>query len=105
MLQAVESFGITSLAVSMQGRVFVVAPRGTDIASAGFSSAFNVGVAAGPVIGGLVLSGPGLRSTALAGGLLASLALAVILSEPFVGKIAGCRPGMRGLADGKPDVR
>jgi DHA1 family inner membrane transport protein len=69
----------------MQARVLVVAPRGSDIASAGFSSAYNLGAAAGPVVGGLVLSGPGLRSTALAGWLLASMALAVVLSEPLVG--------------------
>jgi MFS transporter, DHA1 family, inner membrane transport protein len=67
-LQAAESFGLTGVSVSMQARVLVVAPRGTDIASAVFSSAFNAGVATGPVIGGLVLSGPGLRGTPLAGG-------------------------------------
>jgi DHA1 family inner membrane transport protein len=73
----------------MQARVLVVAPRSTDIASAGFSSAYNAGIAAGPVIGGFVLSGPGLRSTPLAGGLLASIALTVVLCEPF------CRAGIR----------
>ncbi len=41
-LQAVESFGLGGVAVSMQARVLVVAPRSTDIASAGFSSAFPV---------------------------------------------------------------
>jgi MFS transporter, DHA1 family, inner membrane transport protein len=83
-LQAVESFGVAGVAVSMQARVLVVAPRSTDIASAGFSSAYNVGIAAGPVIGGFVLSGPGLRGTPLAGGLLASVALTVVLCEPFL---------------------
>lgn len=84
-LQAAESFGVAGVLVSMQARVLVVAPRGSDIASAGFSSAYNLGAAAGPVVGGLVLSGPGLRTTALAGWLLASMALAVVLSEPLVG--------------------
>jgi MFS transporter, DHA1 family, inner membrane transport protein len=83
-LQAAESFGIAGFGVSLQARVLVVAPRGTDIASALITSAYNVGIAAGPVIGGLVLSGPGLRTTPLAGGLLASVALAVVLSEPLV---------------------
>lgn len=78
-LQAVESFGVAGFGISVQARVFVVAPHGTDIASAVFSSAYNVGIASGPVIGGLVLSGPGLRCTALTGGLLASVALALIL--------------------------
>jgi DHA1 family inner membrane transport protein len=85
-LQAAESFGVASLAVAMQARVLVVAPHGTDVATAVYSSAFNLGTATGPFIGGLVLSGPGLRATPLAGGLLASVALAVILSEPLARK-------------------
>jgi DHA1 family inner membrane transport protein len=85
-LQAAESFGLAGVLVSMQARVLVVAPRGTDIASAWFSSAYNLGAATGPVIGGFVLS-EGLRTTALAGSLFASVALAVVLSEPLIGKI------------------
>jgi len=81
-LQAAESFGVGGFGVSVQARVLVVAPRGIDIASAVFSSAYNVGIAAGPVIGGLVLSGPGLRATPLAGGLLAGIALALVLGGP-----------------------
>jgi MFS transporter, DHA1 family, inner membrane transport protein len=93
-LQAVENFSMTGVGLSLQARVLVVAPRSTDIASAGLTSAYNLGIAAGPVIGGFVLSGPGLRTTALAGGLLASAALAVILSEPHVGTaIRRIRPG------------
>jgi DHA1 family inner membrane transport protein len=84
-LQAAESFGVTGVGVSLQARVFVVAPRGTDIASAGLTSTYNLGIAAGPVIGGLILSGPGLRTTALAGGLLASAALVVVHSQPLAG--------------------
>jgi DHA1 family inner membrane transport protein len=96
-LQAAESFGLACVAVSMQARVLVVAPRGSDIASAGSSSAYNLGVATGPVIGGLVLSGPGLRATALAGWLLASMALAVVLSEPLIAAaIRRLRPGHDG---------
>lgn len=96
-LQAVESFGLAGVSVSMQARVLVVAPRGSDIASAWFSSAYNLGTATGPVIGGFVLSGAGLRSTALAGWLLASMALAVVLSEPLAGPvIRRFRPGNAG---------
>ena len=89
-LQAAESFGVTGFGISMQARVFVVAPRGTDLASAGLASAYNLGIAAGPVVGGLVLSGPGLRATALAGGLLVGTALPVFYSRPRVGA-AVCR--------------
>jgi MFS transporter, DHA1 family, inner membrane transport protein len=88
-LQAAESFGVGGFGVSVQARVLVVAPRGIDIASAVFSSAYNVGIAAGPVIGGLVLSGPGLRATPLAGGLLAGIALAVVLGVPRQAGSAG----------------
>ena len=92
-LQAVESFGVACFGVSIQACVFVVSPRGTDIASAGLTSAYNVGIAAGPIIGGFVLSGPGLRTTPLAGGLLASIALAVVLSQSL---IKGYRSGLSG---------
>ena len=85
-LQALESFGVDSVAISMQTRVLVVAPHSTDIASAWYSASYNAGIASGPVIGGLVLSGLGLRSTPLVGGLLAVLALAVVLSEPLAGR-------------------
>ncbi len=77
-LQALESFGLTSVAISMQTRVLIVAPRSTDIASAWYSASFNAGIAAGPVIGGLILSGPGLRFTPLIGGLLAAAALVIV---------------------------
>jgi predicted MFS family arabinose efflux permease len=85
-LQAAETFGQAAFGVSVQTRVFVVAPRGTDVGSAVFASAYNVGIAAGPVIGGFVLSGPGLRTTPLAGGLLATMALAVLLGESPIGQ-------------------
>jgi DHA1 family inner membrane transport protein len=75
--QACIGFALGGFAVAAQTGVLVYAPRGTDIATAWYSVSFNVGIAAGPVIGGLVLTGLGLRSTALAGALLAATALAV----------------------------
>jgi DHA1 family inner membrane transport protein len=80
-LQALEGFSLSALAISLQSRVLVVAPRSTDIASAWYSASFNVGIASGPVIGGFMLSNFGLRSTALAGGILASAALVVALAS------------------------
>jgi predicted MFS family arabinose efflux permease len=62
-------------------RVLVVAPKSTDIASAWYSTSFNAGIAGGPVIGGLVLSHFGLRATPLVGGILAALALVVLVSD------------------------
>ena len=64
----------------------MVAPRRTDIASAWYSASFNVGIAGGPVIGGLVLSTLGLRFTPLVGGMLALLGLATVLAESRVGR-------------------
>ncbi|MGA3354239.1 MAG: MFS transporter [Acidimicrobiales bacterium] len=84
-LQALESFGLAGADILLLTRVLVVAPRSTDIASAWYSASYNAGIASGPVIGGLVLSGLGLRSTPLVGGFLAVLALAVVLSERFLG--------------------
>ena len=84
-LQALESFGLASADMLLLTRVLVVAPRSTDIASAWYSASFNAGIASGPVVGGLVLSHLGLRSTPLIGGLLAVLALALALTEHLTG--------------------
>lgn len=58
-----------------QNRVLQVAPASTDVASAWASASFNVGIAGGSLVGGLVLHGYGARPTALFGGLLALLAI------------------------------
>jgi predicted MFS family arabinose efflux permease len=84
-LQTLESFALSSVDILLLTRVLVVAPRSTDIASAWYSASFNAGIGSGPVIGGLVLSGLGLRATPLVGGLLVVLALALVLSERLIG--------------------
>ena len=73
--------GLSGVAIANQSHVLVVAPRRTDIASAWYSASFNVGLAGGPVIGGLVLSTLGLRCTPLVGGVLALLGLTTMLVE------------------------
>lgn len=73
--QALEGFSLAGIAVSLQGRVLIVAPRRADIASAWYSASFNVGIASGPAVGAGVISVFGLRATALAGAILAGLAL------------------------------
>jgi DHA1 family inner membrane transport protein len=88
-LQACAGIGLSGVAISLQSHVLVVAPRRTDIASAWYSASFNVGIAGGPVIGGLVLSTLGLRSTPLVGGVLALLGLAAVLAESRSGRAAG----------------
>lgn len=92
-LESLTSLGLGTAAISLQTRVLVVAPRSSDLAAAGFSAAFNVGIAAGPAIGGLVLRTLGLRDTPLVGGLLVLVALALFAA-------AG---GARGPASGPVD--
>jgi DHA1 family inner membrane transport protein len=65
----------------MGSRVLEVAPGRTDLAAAGVSTAVNVGISAGALIGGLLLSGYGVRSTALTGGLITVVAVALAILE------------------------
>jgi DHA1 family inner membrane transport protein len=82
---AVATAGLTIAALSavLGPRLLVVAPGGSDMASAGTSTAFNVGITGGALLGGLLLSA-GVRNTALAGALLSLAALAVLLAEPVL---------------------
>jgi MFS transporter, DHA1 family, inner membrane transport protein len=79
---AAAGLGIAALAAVLGARVLIVAPGSSDMASAGMSTAFNVGITAGSLIGGLLLPALGVRSTALAGAVLTVAALAVVLAEP-----------------------
>ena len=74
--QALDSLALGGFIVAAQTGVLVCAPGSTDIATAWFSAFFNAGIAAGPLIGALALGIAGLRSTALAGALLAGVAFA-----------------------------
>ena len=86
-LQVCAGLGLSGVAIVMQSHVLEVAPRRTDIASAWYSASFNVGIAVGPLVGGLVLSTLGLRFTPLVGGGIALLALGVILAEARASRI------------------
>ncbi len=74
--QAIDSIALGSFIVAAQTTVLICAPGSTDIATAWFSALFNAGIASGPIIGAIALGIGGLRSTALAGSLLACAALA-----------------------------
>ncbi|MEU4241822.1 MFS transporter [Actinoplanes sp. NPDC026619] len=67
-----------AFATSLQNRMLQVAPGSTDLASAALSTSFNIGIAAGSLIGGALLPPYGPRPLALAGGLLALAALALL---------------------------
>ncbi|MEU8223082.1 MFS transporter [Kribbella sp. NPDC048915] len=83
-LIAVIGLAFSGLAVAAQSRTLQVAPGSTDIASAGMSSAFNVGIAAGAFVGGALIDITTVRSVALVGGLLTAIAALVMLSEPLL---------------------
>ncbi|GIE31749.1 chloramphenicol resistance protein [Actinoplanes italicus] len=85
-LLAVTGFAIGALTPALQNRVMEVAPGSTDMASAGNSVAFNVGIAAGSLLGAAVVEASGARATALAGGLLAVAALLLFLAEPVLAR-------------------
>lgn len=68
-------------ATAVQSRMLQVAPGSTDMASAGISTAFNVGIAAGSLLGGALLPGVGSRPLALVGGLLTVAALTVLVAD------------------------
>lgn len=74
---ALNSLGLGLLSVAGQTAVI---DHGPHNGTAWFSTAFNVGIATGPLIGALTLATSGLRSTALAGALIAAAALGLVLS-------------------------
>jgi len=85
-LLAVTGLAFSGMAVAVQNRTLQVAPGSTDLASAGTSSAFNVGIAAGAFIGGGLVDGVGVRSVALVGALLAAAAVLTLLCEPMLAR-------------------
>jgi DHA1 family L-arabinose/isopropyl-beta-D-thiogalactopyranoside export protein-like MFS transporter/DHA1 family inner membrane transport protein len=85
-LIALIGLSFSGLAVAVQSRTLEIAPGSTDIASAGASSAFNVGIAAGAFVGGALIDHTTVRSVALAGGLLTAVAALVMLCEPLLAR-------------------
>jgi DHA1 family inner membrane transport protein len=79
---SLSGFTLAGLTAVLGSRVLVYAPGASDMASAGTSTAFNIGITAGAFFGSVLLSGPGARSTALVGALLSLVAFAIVLAEP-----------------------
>jgi len=77
-LLAGVGLGYAAFATAVQSRMLQLAPGSTDVASAALSTVFNVGIAAGSVIGAALLPGPGPQLLALVGALLALAALGVL---------------------------
>ncbi len=76
---ALWGFGMSGAVVSLQARVLLVQPGEPDVASALNSSAFNLGIGGGAVIGGTVLNVAGLDALPIAGALLVVPAIALQL--------------------------
>lgn len=72
-----------------------MAPGSTDMASAGSSSAFNVGIASGSLLGGTLLTHAGVGSLAAVSAGLAVAALAGMVLEP---RLAAPGRGVRAVA-------
>ncbi|WP_369166562.1 MFS transporter [Streptomyces sp. R28] len=70
---------VATIFMATQSRVLQVAPGRTETALAANSAAYNVGIAAGALLGGVLLPVVGVRCTFLVGGLLTVGALAVLI--------------------------
>ena len=81
-LSALAGLAFSAFASVVGARVLQVAPGHVDVAGAGSSTAFNVGITAGALLGSVLLTVFDVRATALAGGLLTLVAVAVALAEP-----------------------
>jgi len=93
---ALLSAAISSFAAGLTRRLLLVAPGSTDLASAGCSSAFNLGIGTGAWVGGLIAAGPaGVHATALVAALLTGTAFVLMAAEPLItgNLIAGRRFG------------
>lgn len=92
------ALSLSALSTVLAVRILEVAPGSTDLASAGVSTAFNVGITAGALIGGLLVAGPGLRSPVLVGALISVAALAATVAEPLLAtsrRASGLTPAPR----------
>jgi predicted MFS family arabinose efflux permease len=102
-VSAVTSFALSGMVTALGARVLEVAPGDTDTANAGTSTAFNVGITAGALIGAALIDGPGVRSTVLVGALIGAAGFAVVAAEPVLaGPLSGLRIGFG--RSGQPGV-
>ncbi|GIF21460.1 putative MFS family arabinose efflux permease [Actinoplanes tereljensis] len=76
---AAAGFALSAMTAILAVRVLELAPGRTDTAAAGSSTAFNVGITAGALIGSQVLAGGSVRVSALLGAGITVVALAVSL--------------------------
>lgn len=98
LLMATSGVAVFVMITTLTNELLAVAPGNLYIASAGGNAVFNAGTAVGAASGGLVLSDISVRGTALAGGLLAAAAVAVLLVDQRI------RRAPRGAREAVADV-
>ncbi|GID26320.1 MFS transporter [Paractinoplanes brasiliensis] len=89
---AVAGFALSGTASILSTRVLEVAPGSTDMAAAGTSTAFNIGITAGALLGSGLLTAVGPEAPTLAGALLTTAAVLVVLAEPRLATTRRSRP-------------
>jgi predicted MFS family arabinose efflux permease len=77
-------FALSGLAIGVQSRVLDIAPGSLNVASAGNSATFNIGIGGGALLGGLLLQGPGVRSIPITGSVVAACGLALLIAERWL---------------------
>jgi DHA1 family inner membrane transport protein len=80
-LMAVSGAALFAMITTLTSELLAVAPGDLYIASAVSNAVFNAGTAAGAAVGGMVLSGSGVRQVVLMGGLLVAAALVLLLVD------------------------
>ncbi|MFI6120432.1 MFS transporter [Streptomyces sp. NPDC051064] len=93
---SLAGFACACVPIATQNRIMQVAPGSTDVASAGNSAAFNLGIASGALTGGVLVETVSVRSVALGGAVLSAMALALALIEPAL---------LRSIPRGVPPTR
>lgn len=86
---ALAGLGLSALAAALQNRTLQLSPMSVDVGSAGVSSAFNVGIAAGSYLGGVLIASHGVRSVTSAGALLTLAALVVVCADIAIARRFG----------------
>jgi MFS transporter, DHA1 family, inner membrane transport protein len=103
---SMASFALSSLTVLMGTLVLRIAPRSTDTAAAGTSTAFNVGITGGALLGSTLVAPLGVRQLPLLGAGLALLAFVVAAAGPAVFRNSGPDQRVRsGQPGGRPEPK
>jgi predicted MFS family arabinose efflux permease len=90
-LVALTGYAFAAFTTPLSTRILQTAPIRVDLAVSGCSTAVNVGITLGALLGSALLDGSGVRAPALAGGLLTLAALVlVVLDRPRRGSDQEC---------------